>query len=138
MPRQLRIDDTFKAFQEGVEEGKCTSPLQIPIEIWGNPSWELLNKKEFEELFLPFLRFSVLRATRTMPVYKDAYKTKLKIDSFEDFQSIPILVKDSTETGIGFREKVNSNPYILLPNDIKPNYQIYKSGGTRALQHPPS
>ncbi len=136
MISQLRIDENFKAFQEDVLSGKYASSLEIPIEIWGNPSWELLKKKELEELLIPFLRFSLHRAVKTMPVYKGAYKSIPKINSFEDWQQIPILVKDSTKTGVGFREKINSNPYSLLPNDIKTSYQIYKSGGTKGTATP--
>lgn len=136
MTLQLKIDDSFKTFQEEVANGKYASPLQIPINIWQNPSWELLKKEELRELLLPFLKFSFSRAIKTIPVYKDVYKNKQQIDSFEDFQSIPILVKDSTNGDIGYREKILTNPYILLPNDIKTNYQVYKSGGTKGVATP--
>ncbi len=136
MVPQLKIDESFKAFQEDVANGKYTSPLQIPIKIWGNPSWELLKKQELEELLLPFLQFSLSRAIKTMPVYKDAYKNNPQLDSFGDFQSVPILTKDSTKSDVGFREKVSANPYILLPNDIRTNCQIYKSGGTKGVATP--
>lgn len=131
-----KMDESFKAFQEAVSNGKYTSPLQIPIDIWQNAGWELLKKVELENLLLPFLQFNFNRAIKTMPIYKGAYKKIPKINSFEDFQSIPVLVKDSTNSNIGFREKVISNPYVLLPNDIKPNYHVYKSGGTKGVATP--
>ena len=133
---QLKIDEEFKVFQEDVRSGKYASPLQIPINIWQNSSWELLNKGEFEELLLPSLKFCVDRAMNKMAVYKNAYKNQLNIDSFEDFGAVPILVKDSTLSGIGFREKILANPYILLPEGVKANYQIYKSGGTKGTATP--
>lgn len=128
---RLNVDEQFKAFREDVHNGKYSSPLQIPIEIWQNPSWELLKKGEFEELILPFLRFSIDRAIKKMPVYKNAYKNAPKINSFDDFSAVPILVKDSTTNGVGFREKILTDPYILLPDDIGASYQVYKSGGTK-------
>ena len=136
MSVHLKLDESFKAFQEDMINEKYASPLQIPINIWQNPSWELLKKEELEELLLPFLQFSLHRAIKTIPVYKGAYKNIPKIDSFQDFQSIPILVKDSTNGDIGFREKMITNPYILSPNDIKSHYQVYRSGGTKGEATP--
>ncbi len=136
MVPQPRIDEKFKEFQEEVAKGSYVSPLQIPVGIWENPAWEILEKKALEELLLPFLQFSLTRATKTMAVYKGAYKTTPRISSFGDFQSIPLLVKDSAGSKVGFRERINANPYILLPNDIRPNYQVYKSGGTKGVATP--
>ena len=101
MAFEFKIDETFRAFQEDTISGKYTSPLQIPIDIWQNPSWELLRKKELEQILLPFLRFSLQRSIKTIPVYKDAYKNISQINSFQDFQSIPIFVKDSTSDNTG-------------------------------------
>ena len=133
---QLKIDEEFKEFQEDVRNGKYLSPLDIPTNIWQNSSWELLNKGELEEALLPFLRFSLDRAINKIPVYKNAYKNIPKIDSFEDFSSVPILVKDSTSSGVGFRDKILTDPYMLLPSGIRSNYQVYKSGGTKGTATP--
>lgn len=132
----LKIDEHFKKFIEDVENEKYISPLEIPLNIWANTSWEILPKKELEDLLFPFLKFTLVRASNTMPVYKDTYKNIKSINSFEDFHSLPILVKDSTQIGIGFRERILNNPYILLPNDIKPNYSVYSSGGTKGVATP--
>lgn len=132
----FKIDDKFKSFMEDVSNGKYDSPLKIPLDIWSNQSWELLDEKELKSLLLPFLKFTINRAIKTIPIYKKAYKDNLKIDSFEDFYSVPILVKDSNEVGIGFREKILTDPYILLPRDIKSNYSVYKSGGTKGVATP--
>lgn len=133
---KLEIDNEFKEFQEDVDNGKYNSPLEVPLEIWGNLSWELLDKKTLENLLLPFLNFTFKRAVKVMPIYKGAYKKIQKIESFDDFKSIPILVKDSTSNTVGFRNKINENPYTLLPTDIKNNYHIYKSGGTKGTATP--
>ena len=103
--------------------------------MWGDMSWELLDTKEIEEILLPFLNFSFKRAKTTMSVYNNIYK-KNKINSFEEFNDIPILVKDSTNLNVGFRKKINKNPFILLPKDVKKSYQIYKSGGTKGIATP--
>ena len=113
---QLKIDEEFKEFKEDVRNGKYTSPLHIPTSIWQNSSWEMLDKKELEEVLLPFLRFSLDREINKIPVYKNAYKNLPKINSFEDFSSVPILVKDSTSSEVGFRDKILTDPYILLPD----------------------
>ena len=135
MTSEFKIDDSFKEFIEDVANDKYSSPLQIPIDIWQNPSWELLKKNELEELLLPFLKFTLKRAVNTMSIYKTIAKSA-KIDSFNDFNSIPILVKDSTNVNIGFRSKITLDPYIMLPTDVNNAVQIYKSGGTKGVATP--
>ncbi len=132
----VRIDERFRSFQEDAANGRYASPLQVPTEIWKNPSWELLERHELEELLLPFLTFTLRRAIRVVPVYKDVYKGMPTMSAFEDFSAIPILVKDSTNAGVGFRDRILANPYLLQPSDIKANYQVYKSGGTKGAATP--
>lgn len=135
MVLKLTIGNNFKELKENILNGVYKSPLDIPVEMWGDMSWELLDTKEIEEILLPFLNFSFKRAKTTMSVYNNIYK-KNKINSFEEFNDIPILVKDSTNLNVGFRKKINKNPFILLPKDVKKSYQIYKSGGTKGIATP--
>ncbi len=136
MSTEHKLDEEFKTFREEVVEGKYKNPLDVPAKIWGNFGWELLTKNELEELLLPFMRETILRAAKVMPMYKSVYKKLPKLESIRDVYSVPILVKDSTTKGIGFRNKISKNPYILLPSDIQPTAQVYKSGGTKGIATP--
>ncbi|MDO8647845.1 MAG: hypothetical protein Q7R70_05545 [Candidatus Diapherotrites archaeon] len=133
-----KMNEEFKTFLEETQNEKFKTPLEIPINIWGNPGWELLKKKQIEETMLPFIKHNITRAQKTMPIYTTAYARSnfSKNASIEDFYSIPLLVKDAAVGGISFREKINKNPYCMLPKDIKKPCQIYKSGGTKGVATP--
>ena len=135
------IDDSFKIFLEDLKDGKYSSPLQIPPTIWASHSWELLDRKKINELFLPLLSFQIDRAKKALPqIYKQQYDDKNisgnNINSIEEFWNIPLLIKDSSNMNVGFRQKVKDNPYVLLPNDITGSVSVYKSGGTKGVATP--
>ena len=137
----LKIDESFKKFLETFREGKFTSPLEVPPQIWGSHAWELIDKKTSEEIFLQFIKCQIERAKRTMPeIYKKAYSERgidaKNIRSLEDFWHVPGLVKDSGVSGVGIREKVKINPRVMLPHDVKTGSYVYKSGGTKGVPTP--
>ena len=93
------IDDSFKIFLEDLKDGKYSSPLQIPPTIWASHSWELLDRKKINELFLPLLSFQIDRAKKALPqIYKQQYDDKNisgnNINSIEEFCNIPLLIKN--------------------------------------------
>jgi phenylacetate-coenzyme A ligase PaaK-like adenylate-forming protein len=137
----LKVDESFKEFLEDFRSGKYVSPLEVPVQIWGSHSWELIDKKVMEEILLHFIRFQVDRAKKSMPgLYKKSYDerkiTGKKINSVEDFWRVPGLVKDSGTLGMGIREKVRINPSVMLPQDVKTGVFVYKSGGTKGVPTP--
>jgi len=136
-----KIDEDFKVFLEDFSAGKYSSPLQIPHPIWGSPAWDMLDKRQINEIFLPLLRFQIDRARKMMPfIYGSAYEKKgiseLKLNSIEDFWNVPMLVKDSSTLNVGFRQKIKDDPYVLLPNDVDGSVFVYKSGGTKGMATP--
>lgn len=138
---KLQVDERFKQFLEDFRSGKYDDPLKVPLGIWSSFAWELIDAKTSEEIFLHFLRYQVERAKRTMPaIYKKPYEERkisgTGLESMSDFYQVPALVKDSTTAGIGMREKVKINPYVMLPSDVKKGYFVFKSGGTRGVPTP--
>ncbi len=132
------IEEEFKIFIEGCTEGKYRTPLEVPTNIWGMHGWEQISRKKTEEVMLPFIKYNLERAKRYMPLYESSYKNLdvKKIESIEDFWRVPALVKDSGTNGLGFREKVKTNPYIMLPSDIRSPVFVFKSGGTKGVATP--
>lgn len=135
----MQTSEEFKIFIEDMSAGKYKNALQIPKKIWGSLDWEYLSEKQSKEIFLPLLRSTIQRALKTMPeIYKKQYesrKVRTNIDSMENFYQIPALVKDTTTSGIGFREKVINNPMVMMPSDVKSAY-VYNSGGTQGVPTP--
>ena len=136
---KLNIDDEFKTVIEGIEAGRYETPLQIPERAWYSKGWELIGKKKFEELMLPFLNWQINRARTQMPdIYSSPYAEKKigKIDEISDFWEIPGLIKDSKKGSLGIRHKVKINPKVMLPRDVQSPCFVYKSGGTRGVPTP--
>ena len=136
---KVTIDEEFKAVVENIESGKYKTPLELPEKVWNSKGWELIGKKKFEELMLPFLNWQIKRAKRHMPdLYSKAYDEKKidKIDEISDFWEVPGLIKDSKRGNIGIRHKVKINPKVMLPKDVASPCFVYKSGGTRGVPTP--
>lgn len=138
MSLKPKITERFKWFLEECDARRFENPLDIPVDIWGEHGWELIDKKKVEEILLPFMRYNIKRAKEHMPIYKKPYNDidPKKIETIEDFYHIPALVKDSSVHGVGFREKVHKDPYVMLPDDIKTGIHVFKSGGTRGVAAP--
>lgn len=131
---QITKSERFKWFIEECNKGSFISPLDVPIDVWGLYDWELLPKKKIEEILLPFIRVTLERAKEYMPIYKKPYEKVdvSKIEELEDFWTLPALVKDSSIHGLGIREKIRQNPYVMLPSDISNDrgIHVFKSGGS--------
>lgn len=131
---ELKESERFRWFVEECNNGKFESPLDVPVDIWGLYDWDLLPKKRVEEILLPFLRFTLERAKKYMPIYQKPYKDIdiSNLEDMEDFWRIPALVKDSSVHGLGIREKIRQNPYVMLPTDISKDrgMHVFKSGGS--------
>lgn len=138
MQNIIYTEEEFKIFIEDCGREKYKSPLDIPVNIWGMRGWEQLPKKKLEEILLPFMKYNLERAKKYMPLYEQSYKNLdiKKIETIEDFWRVPALVKDSGVQGLGFREKVRKNPYIMLPKDVTSPTFIFKSGGTKGVATP--
>lgn len=130
---QLKKSERFKWFLEEHTAGSFRNPLDVPVDVWGLHDWELLPVKKVEEIMLPFIRQTIKRAKEHMPIYHKPYEQidPNRIETIEDFWHLPALVKDSSAHGVGIREKVNQNPFVMLPNDISSKgIFVYKSGGS--------
>ncbi|MBI4053429.1 MAG: hypothetical protein HY394_05335 [Candidatus Diapherotrites archaeon] len=138
MKNLLTIEEEFKTFIENCNSGEYKNILDVPPHIWGLHGWEQTPKKKIEEILLPFINQNIERAKKFMPIYKNAYAgtNPKKIETIEDFWQIPALIKDSGNYGIGFREKVRKNPYVMLPTDIKEPTYVFRSGGTKGVATP--
>ncbi len=137
----VKIDEGFKEFLEEFRKGRFDSPLQVPPQIWGSHGWELIDKRTSDEILLHFIKYQIDRAKKTMPeIYKKAYTERSisakDIKSIEDFWQVPGLIKDSSVSGVGIREKVRINPKVMLPTDVKTAVHVYKSGGTKGVPTP--
>ena len=131
------VEEEFKIFIENSRSGKYHSYKDIPVNIWGMHAWEQISEKQQQELLLPLIQKQIERAKQFMPVYKEGYKNiNIKLNSINDFWNLPILIKDSTTHGVGFREKVKVNPYIMAPTDIKEPFFVFNSGGTKGVATP--
>jgi phenylacetate-coenzyme A ligase PaaK-like adenylate-forming protein len=133
-----KLSENFKEFLEHFRAGKYKTPLEIPPNVWMDTSWDYLSPNTLEEIFLPLINHNIKRAMHSMPgLYQKAYESKkiTRIESLSEFVNIPILVKDSAVHGVGFREKVAKNPYVMMPTDCSSTY-VYKSGGTRGVATP--
>src|SRR3989344_6284673 len=136
---KLELDEEFKRVIEEIQAGRYKTPLEMPEKVWHSKGWELIGKKKFEELMLPFLDWQIQRAREKMPeIYKKAYVDKgiKKIQSISDFWELPALIKDSKNGMAGIRHKVRENPKVMLPRDIGAACFVYKSGGTRGVPTP--
>lgn len=129
----------FNEFKENCLTNKYLTPFNIPASIWGMPDWNYLSETEIKNLLFPFIKYQLNRAKENMEIYKDAYRS-IDIESLrnmDDFCSVvPFLVKDTTIANKGFREKVKTDPYCLMPKDIKKPMYVYKSGGTKGVATP--
>lgn len=133
-----KTSERFNEFVEAFRQNKYSNPIQIPSEIWSDTSWDHIDNKLREELFLPLINFNIFRAKKFMPqIYQKAYDDKKinKIDTLAEFVNLPILVKDSAVHGVGFRQKVAKNPFVMRPTGCRETF-IYKSGGTRGVATP--
>ncbi len=139
---ELKVDEGFKEFLEDFETGKYETPLQVPVGVWGSTAWELIDRKTMLEILLQFTKWQVDRAVKVMPsLYRKAYAdrkiTGRGLKTMDDFYHLPALIKDATENGgMGIREKVKQDPYVMRPNDLKCATFVYKSGGTRGVPTP--
>lgn len=134
----LTIDDEFKQFREEFDAGKYDNSLQVPPKIWGSFGWDLIDKKDLQEILLHFVRSQIDRAKIVMPeIYGKSYEQRgisgKKLKSMADFYHVPALTKD---TPGGIREKVAKNPYVLMPKDVKCAPFVFKSGGTKGVPTP--
>lgn len=138
MPSTFKIEEEFKGFMEDCDAGKYKSPLDVPLHIWGLHGWEQISKKKLDELMLPFIKYNLERAKKCMPLYGIAYKNLnvKSIETIKDFWRLPALVKDSGVHGLGFREKVKKDPYMMLPTDVTSPTFVFKSGGTKGVATP--
>jgi phenylacetate-coenzyme A ligase PaaK-like adenylate-forming protein len=127
----------FWDFDGKTAAGGKMDPKGVSPAVWAARDWEKLGRKKTEEKLLPFLKFQVERAVKTMPEIYGAYRErKISVSEFRDLNELPALVKDTAHHTVGFREKIKKNPYALLPNDLKNPFSIYKSGGTRGVATP--
>lgn len=135
---QSKLGEEFKDFLESLSKGKYSTALDIPPAVWGMIEWEQLPKSKIEEIFLPFIKQNIQRAKNYMPIYKKGYANiqPNKINKIQDFWNIPALIKDSGTHGVGFREKVKEDPYVMLPSDVASPVYIFKSGGTKGVATP--
>jgi len=131
----------FKQTVSDVASRDEHNALSLPTDFWACKELDQLDLAQVNAFFLPMLRFQMGRAMRVMPeIYGKAYsKKKISpkgIKTIEDFWQLPILVKDSTVSGVGFRSKVALNPEVMRPNDLKEGVCVYKSGGTKGVPTP--
>ncbi len=134
------MNEQFREFYERFSEGKYASATDVEPHLWSSSFWDTMSKKIRDEVFLFFIRAAVQRAMKTMPsLYKKDYEKKgivpERMETWEDFIQIPGLIKDSSINGVGFREKVRENPFIMKPAGIRET-TVYKSGGTRGVPTP--
>lgn len=141
-----QYSDRFKQFLHECENGKYKSPRDVPPDIFALDDWNFLPRAEAEKIFLPFIKYQIERALRTMPSiylkpYRDAGVTSSEsIESIEDFWKIPPLPKDGAAGHVGLREKVEQSGYVVVePNDLEErriSTGAYFSGGTMGTAVP--
>lgn len=138
MEMYRKTEEEFKIFLDNLASEKIKTYKDIPLNVWSLHGWEQISQKKHEEIILDLVKPQIERAKKYMAVYKEGYNkvNSAKINSLNDFWNIPVLIKDSTTNGFGFREKVKSNPYIMAPKDVKDPFFIYKSGGTKGVATP--
>jgi len=130
----------IKTFQELLEKTKTAEKIEPKVveqEVWSSKEWERIGKTQTEEILRPFLAFQIERAPKNMPeIYGQYASKKISFKDFKDLYTLPALVKDTTNHSIGFRKKVRTTPYVMLPRDVETAVSIYKSGGTRGMPTP--
>ncbi|MBI4144833.1 hypothetical protein HY493_01345, partial [Candidatus Woesearchaeota archaeon] len=132
-----KYSPAFAEFIKQFKEGNYARPQDVPTDIFALPDWERLTRTDAEALLLPFIRYNVERAMRTMPEVYQAYRRlgvkPENILTIEDFWNLPVLPKDpSSGTNMGLREKILKDPYLVRPNDLSGQpIDAYFSGGTK-------
>lgn len=134
-----KYSERFQKFVNDCKNGLYKKPTDVPPDIFALEDWNFLPRKEAEDLFLPFIRYQIDRALRTMPgVYLKPYRevgiSPESINSIEDFWRIPPLPKDNTVQNPGLRIKTDQSGYgVVRPNDLEDKLVsagAYLSGGT--------
>jgi len=134
---ETMIITNFEMLKERIADTDEIDPRTVLPDVWASTKWEKLAKKETEDILFPFLEFQFKRSQSAMPEIYSAYiERKIKLHKFADLELVPALVKDTANQGIGFRAKIQQNPYLLLPRDLKKSISVYKSGGTRGIATP--
>lgn len=137
-----KYSPAFAEFIKQFKEGNYARPQDVPTDIFALPDWERLTRTDAEALLLPFIRYNVERAMRTMPEVYQAYRRlgvkPENILTIEDFWNLPVLPKDpSSGTNMGLREKILKDPYLVRPNDLSGQpIDAYFSGGTKGKPAP--
>ena len=131
----IQIEPLFNTLVDRIRSGAIHDYTQIHPEAFAWHAWDLTPEEKLFELFLPFLRQQLARAQKNMPCL---YAGRLdgidpaRIRSPEDWQRVPILVKDDDpHTGLrGFRHSVGDHPLDLKPDDLKAPAIAFGSGGS--------
>lgn len=131
----LEIEPEFLQLERRIRAGEIDDFNSVPPEAFAWHAWDLIEEARLFEMMLPFLRWQVERAARTMP---EIYARNLQavrpaeLRSPADWHRIPPLVKDDdADLGLrGFRELAARNPGVLRPNDLQQAAAVFGSGGS--------
>lgn len=137
----LHIEPAFLALENEVARGAITDYRQIPPEAFAWHAWDLIGAARFFQIVLPFLRQQLARARQAMSaIYAERLGglDPLAIHAPEDWQRVPILVKDDDPENElqGFRLAANRDPLVLRPDDRGGAMATFGSGGSLGMHTP--
>lgn len=131
----MQLQLSFNEITKSIQNGQYKNGLEVPFYAWAYPEWDNLSQSDAQKLFLPFFKDSIEQAREKMPKIYAGYRPNLKIETIDDFYHLPMLVKDSSSSSIGFRNVVAKDPFAMLPKGVECSI-IFKSGGTKGVATP--
>jgi phenylacetate-CoA ligase len=137
----LKIERPFLVLEDKIRAGIIQRYEQIHPEAFTWHGWDLIDQERLFFLLAPFLRQQLERARRFMPgIYGQSLRDidPSRICSVEDWQRIPLLVKDedSSQLDAGFRQAVLDNPCLMKPDGVKGAVIAFGSGGSMGRATP--
>ena len=157
LPYYLRGKGTLEDFLRRQKDRHDIDPRDIPAHLAGSPEWDLMDPSERDLILGGILRNVVDTAVKEVEYYREhplwSQVRPASIESLEQLEQLPIIVKDDVEgsggngaDGLsGFRKGLLKNSDLLVPANIadlisrqeraNPNYEevLHWYGGPDVL-----
>jgi len=131
LPFYLRGKGTLEDFLRRQADKYNIDPRDIPVHLAGSPEWDLMDPSERDRVLGGVLRNVIITAVKEVEYYRDhplwSRVQPGTIESLEQFDQLPVIVKDDIEgsggngtDGLqGFRKSLLKNPDLLVPGNIQ-------------------